>query len=98
MKLKKALWAASAAFVIASGFAASGQSASARVVCNRDGDCWTTHANVRYPREFGIRVYNERYADQRYRERRWHDSNRRWHDEGHEHDRGAYRNGQWVTF
>jgi hypothetical protein len=98
VKLKKTLWAASAAFVIAGGMAVSVQSASARVVCNRDGDCWTTHANVKYPRELGIRVYNDRYTDQHYRDRRWHASNRKWHDEGHEHDRGAYRSGVWVPF
>jgi hypothetical protein len=98
MRFEKALLMVSAAFVVASGFVASAPSASARVVCNREGDCWTTHANVHYPREYGVRVYNDRYADQHYRDRRWHASNRKWHDEGHDHDRGAYRNGQWVTF
>ena len=98
MQLGKSLLALGAACVVAVGFGAAASSASARVVCNREGDCWNSHANVRYPRELGVRVYSDRYADQGYREQRWHDNHRRWHDEGHDHDRGAYRNGVWFGF
>jgi hypothetical protein len=97
MQFKKTFLAITAAVTITSGLAMS-ESASARVVCNREGDCWRTHADVRYPREYGVRVYSDRYADQAYREHRWHDNNRRWHDEGHDGERGAYRNGAWVGF
>jgi hypothetical protein len=98
VKIKKTLWAASAAFVIAGGISVSAETANARVVCNRDGDCWTSHADVQYPHQLGIRVYDDRFADQRYRERHWHDKHHKWRDEGHDHDRGAYRNGVWVPF
>lgn len=97
MKFKKTILAFTAAMTVASGLAMS-TTASARVVCNREGDCWRTNAVVRYPREYGIRVYNNRYSDEAYRQRRWHDNHRRWHDEGHDGERGAYRNGVWVTF
>ena len=30
--------------------------ASAHVVCNRMGDCWSTHTRYAYPRELGIRL------------------------------------------
>lgn len=98
MQLNKALLALSAVFVVGVGFAATAQSASARVACNREGDCWSTHATVRYPHELGIRTYNDRYADQTYRDHHWHENNRKWHDEGHDRDRGAYRNGVWISF
>jgi hypothetical protein len=98
MQFRKALFAASAAVIISGGMVAAIQPASAHVVCNREGDCWSTHANVRYPRDMGVRVYNDRYSDQSYRERRWHNQTRNWRDENHDRDRGAYRNGLWVTF
>jgi hypothetical protein len=53
---------------------------------------------VRYPRDLGVRVYSDRYADQTYRSRRWHGNNRKWHDENHDRDRGAYRGGVWTPF
>ena len=98
MQFKKKLSVVSTALIVAGSLAVFASPASARVVCNRAGDCWTTHANVRYPRDFGIRTYNDRYADQTYRQRRWHDNNRTWRDENHDRDRGAYRNGVWIQF
>ena len=98
MQLKKTFLAVSAVVVFVGGVTAFAQPAFARVVCNRAGDCWSTHATVRYPRDLGVRAYNDRYADQTYRDRRWHDNHRTWREENHDHDRGAYRNGIWVQF
>jgi hypothetical protein len=95
---KKILISASGLFLLTGGLAALATSASARVVCNRAGDCWSTHATVRYPRDLGVHYYNDRYADRAYRDHRWHAYHRTWHDENHDHDRGAYRNGVWVQF
>jgi hypothetical protein len=53
---------------------------------------------VQYPSSFGIRTYNDRYANESYRQRHWHDNGRTWRDENHDRDRGAYRSGAWVQF
>jgi hypothetical protein len=98
MQFRKALFAASAAVIISGGIVAVTQPASAHVVCNREGDCWSTHANVKYPSDMGVRRYSDRYADQGYRDRRWGNEHRTWREDNHDHDRGAYRNGLWVTF
>ena len=71
--------------------------ASAHVVCNRNGDCWNTHQRYQYPRALGIRFYSNRYANDSYRQRHWHDQ-RTWRDEHHDNDRGYYRNGTWQSF
>ena len=98
MQFRKVLLAAATTFAVGCSMAAFTQPASARVVCNAVGDCWTTHEMVRYPRDLGVRVYSDRYADQAYRERRWRRYHRVWHDEPHDHEHGAYRNGVWFTF
>jgi hypothetical protein len=98
LQIKKGILAASAALIIAGGFVVFAQPASAHVVCNRAGDCWSTHTNVRYPRELGVRRYSDRYADESYRQRHWRDNGRTWREENHDRDRGAYRNGLWVQF
>jgi len=98
MKFKSTLLAASTAALVVGGLTLLVQPASAHVVCNRSGDCWSTHASVKYPREYGIRTYSDRYADESYRQRRWHDNGRTWRDENHDNDRGAYRSGVWVQF
>jgi hypothetical protein len=98
MKLKKSSFAVVGALAISAGAFAFAAPASAHVVCNRAGDCWSTHEMFTYPSELGIRVYNDRYADEAYRERRWHRYHRRWHDEDHDHDRGFWRDGVWITF
>jgi len=72
-------------------------SASAHVVCNRNGDCWSTHQRYQYPSTIGIRFYNHRYMNSRYRHRHWHDQ-RTWRDEDHGAERGYYNNGAWITF
>ena len=98
MKIKKSLLTASAGLVAVFGFALTSQSASARVVCNDHGDCWHTSERISYPPDLHVRVYNDRFRDQRYRDRAWRRYHRTWHDENHEHDHGAWRNGVWITF
>jgi hypothetical protein len=97
MHISKTLLAVSAAAMLTGGLAIT-LPASAHVVCNRTGDCWSTHANVTYPRDLGVRTYSDRYADQSYRERRWGNNGRTWRDENHDRDRGAYRAGVWFGF
>lgn len=91
-------YGAVAASLTIGGLAAFTSSASAHVVCNRAGDCWSTHSRYNYPSELGVRFYSDRYANDRYRQRHWHDNNRNWRDEHHDRDRGYYRDGLWVTF
>lgn len=98
MRIRKIILTASALAASACGLALTSQPASARVVCNRFGDCWRTHEVVRYPRDLRVHAYSDRYADEAYRERRWRRMHRVWHNEDHDHDRGAWRNGAWVTF
>ena len=45
--VKRAVQFATAAVLIATGFAAVPSAASAAVVCNRDGDCWHTDRTYR---------------------------------------------------
>lgn len=94
--------AVAAAIAAACVVGATASPASARVVCNRYGDCWRTNTTVVYPRYLGVRVYGDRYADEAYRERQWRPMHRhrhwRWHDEDHLRDRGAWRNGVWIPF
>lgn len=65
-------------------------SASAAVVCNRDGDCWHTRNHYHYRPEFGLTVYPNNW--------RWH---HRDHDRYHwreHHGRGYWRSGVWIGF
>jgi hypothetical protein len=72
----------------ASALALTSAGASARIVCNQDGDCWHVHAEYNYLPEFGLTV---------------HPDNWRWRDGEHfawrEHEgRGYWRGGQWRQF
>lgn len=98
MNLKQTLITLSAAAILGTAglAAAPPSSAEARVVCNRDGDCWRTKSRYRYPRDLGVSIYSNRYSDQAYRDSRWRDRNRTYRDE--RHDRGYYRSGVWVQF
>lgn len=77
-------------------FTLSAPSASAHVICNSEGDCWSTHSTYKYPPDLGVTIYNDRYADKTYRESQWRDEHRTWRDE--RHDRGYYKGGVWVQF
>ena len=89
-------YGAVAASLTIGSLAAFTSSASAHVVCNRAGDCWSTHTRYQYPATQGIRFYNDRYNNEQYRNRHWRGHDRNWR--GENHDRGYYNNGLWVTF
>ena len=76
--------------LIALGALALAGGASARVVCNAQGDCWHTDHKTNY----GIRL--EVHPDDWYFHQKWdQNQNRHWRDyhEGH----GYYANGGWVA-
>lgn len=77
----------------AGAMVALADSASARIVCGRSGDCWHTENQYRYPGA----GYNY-YPDDWFFHQRWDDRARyRWRHEYHG-DRGYYRNGIWLRF
>lgn len=83
--MKKIVIAAAAAVV---GLTALATSASAAVVCNREGECWHVRGHYTYRPEFGIVV---------------HPNNWRWGEHEkfvwREHEgRGYWRNGVWIRF
>ena len=82
------LIAAGALTLGAGALTMSADTASAAVVCNRDGDCWKVRGKPRYKPEFGVRVYGD---DWRWRR----GENYRWRKVGRGH--GYYRDGVWVT-
>ena len=62
--------------------------ASARVVCNADGDCWHTRTEYVYRPEFGLTIHPDNW--------RWKDGERfTWRE--HE-GRGYWHGGQWREF
>jgi len=77
------------ALIRAGALAVSASSASAYIVCNRDGDCWHTENRVRVP---GVTF--SMHPDDWYFHQRW-DRDRRYR-EYHE-GRGYWRNGIWIT-
>ena len=78
-----------AALVSISALAATSTAASARTVCNRDGDCWHESDRYQYPATFGVRFHNDRWHRDHHDHYHWRDN----HD-----GRGYYRQGVWVTF
>ena len=77
------------AVLAASAVAFAATSASARVVCNHDGDCWHTHDRVTYGQRLEV------HPDDWYFHQHWdRDPHRHWREshEGH----GYYANGVWV--
>ena len=80
--------AAAAAVLAAGAIAITATSASAAVVCNREGECWHVKNRYEYKPEFGITV---------------HEDNWRWGQNEHytwrEHrGRGYWKNGVWIRF
>ncbi|HKN29853.1 MAG TPA: hypothetical protein VJY34_19000 [Roseiarcus sp.] len=63
-------------------------SASARIVCNSDGDCWHTHGDYVYPQPIRLSVHPDNW--------RWgHGEHFVWKEHA---GRGYWRDGNWVTF
>jgi len=92
---KKTLSSAAIALLMAGGaLAVTGGSASARVACNRDGDCWHTDQKVQYPHELGVQVHPDHW----YFHQRWNEENNNRHYRDYHDGRGYYKGGVWVTF
>jgi hypothetical protein len=77
-----------AGLIAASALAITATSASARIVCNGEGDCWHVRDNFAYRPEFGLVV---------------HPDNWKWgagdHFRWREHEgRGYWKGGAWVGF
>jgi hypothetical protein len=81
------LQGALAALLGAGAVVASTGSASAYIVCNRDGDCWHTHSRHHYRSAWGITVHPDHW--------RWRGDHYRWREHA---GRGYWRSGVWITF
>ena len=88
--MKSIVKLAGAALLGATAIAFTASSASAYVVCNREGECWHVKHRYQYHPEFGLVI---------------HDDDWRWRDEEHDryrwrehHGRGYWRNGIWISF
>ena len=78
---------AAAALLGAGALTLAATSASARIVCNTDGDCWHTTTVYDYPPATGVVIHEDNWA--------WGPSDKyRWRE--HE-GRGYWRGGAWVT-
>jgi hypothetical protein len=77
-----------ASLVAAGALALTATTASARIVCNTDGDCWHVHSDYGYPPEAGLVVHPDD----------WHWRNGE-HFAWHEHEgRGYWHGGSWREF
>jgi len=90
-----------AALVGVGALAATSTAASARTVCNSDGDCWHESTQYEYPTTLGVRFYGDDYRTAHHELERANDMDRAkdhytWREN---HDgRGYYRQGVWVAF
>jgi hypothetical protein len=65
-------------------------SASAAIVCNRDGDCWHVKGRYAYQDGWGLTVHPNNW--------RWGGADKfRWREPVRE-ERGYWRGGVWVRF
>jgi hypothetical protein len=71
---------------------ATSGAASARMVCNGDGDCWHTENNANY--HYPGTGYT-RHNDDWYFHQRWNNDNREHYRDYHE-GRGYYKGGVWI--
>jgi hypothetical protein len=77
-----------AALFGASVLAITTTSASARIVCNADGDCWHVHGDYEYRPEFGLTIHPDDWH--------WKDGERHaWRE--HE-GRGYWHGSEWREF
>jgi hypothetical protein len=87
--MRKALATVACATLLTAGTVAfTATTASADVVCNRDGDCWHTQERYTYPPTATIIVHPDDW--------KWRDNEKfRWHE--HE-GRGYWHGGVWIGF
>ncbi len=77
-----------ALFGAACVLALTASSASAYIVCNRDGDCWHVKERHHYRPDFGIVVHPDNWRWSNHHKYRWR-----------EHEgRGYWRKGVWIDF
>jgi hypothetical protein len=50
-----------AVLIGAGALMAATTSASAAIVCNRDGECWHTHDRYAYPAGFGVVIHDDNW-------------------------------------
>ena len=84
--------AAVAALMAAGAIVATTGTASARVVCNAEGDCWHTDKNYHYGSDVKVEVH----PDSWYFHNDW-DNDKARHWRGHHEGRGYMKSGVWVT-
>jgi hypothetical protein len=76
------------ALMSATALTLAATSASARIVCNADGDCWHTTTVYEYPPAAGVVIHDDDW--------KWGPSERyTWRE--HE-GRGYWRGGVWTDF
>lgn len=93
ISLKKALSATAIAVLMGTGaLVATSGTASARIVCGADGDCWHTDTRYTYPGT-GYGYHNDDW----YFHQRWNGDEHRHYRDYHE-GRGYYRGGIWLGF
>ncbi|THD60328.1 MAG: hypothetical protein E8A12_10695 [Phenylobacterium sp.] len=80
--------AAIAAVIGIGGLALTAGTASARVVCNAEGDCWHTDSDATYPN-----VVLQSHPDDWYFHQKWDDQH---HFRDYHEGRGYYAHGAWV--
>lgn len=91
IKLKTAVSAAAITLLMGTGaLVATTGAASARMICNNDGDCWHSDRSYSYPG-----AGYSRHNDDWYFHQTWNDQ--RHYREPHE-GRGYYRSGVWIGF
>jgi len=77
-----------AALLGASALAFTATGASARIVCNAEGDCWHAKTEYNYEPTFRLKVYPDEW--------KWKEGERfRWRE--HE-GRGYWRGDKWTEF
>jgi hypothetical protein len=73
-------------FVAALGFTVAATSASAEIVCNREGDCWHVKDHAWIRSEHGLIVHPDDWKWREHEHYRWR-----------EHEgRGYWRSGRWI--
>jgi len=77
-----------AAVMGASPLALTATDASARIVCNAEGECWHVRNDYVYRPELGLVIHEDGWA--------WGPTEHyRWHEH---HGRGYWSHGVWVHF
>jgi hypothetical protein len=77
-----------AAVMGASALALTATAASARIVCNAEGECWHVRDNYVYQPTLGLTIHEDNWHWGNNEHYRWHENRRGGH--------GYWHNGIWV--